>query len=151
MAKKSISNLDLATTDKFVTGQPVTFHYMHFMEPAPKRNRNLLDQFQQDLEPAGFYVIEDESKGRNPLAPGWISGLMTFKSPLVLKFNTERFGLYDDQSWKVRLSHYYGGKTGASLSKAILKDGYTAVVTVRSWGSGEIVDLTRFRPGKKAL
>jgi GNAT superfamily N-acetyltransferase len=102
------------------------------------------DQFQQKIEPAGRYLLHDSIKSgkEGKLSAGWESGSVTFKSPLVLRVNTSDDAIYDDNSWKKRLSAHYGGKVGKKLSEAVVKDGYDGIVTVDKYGTSEIVDLT---------
>jgi hypothetical protein len=123
---------------RFVTGLPVSFTFFHNTEKAPLRRG--ADQFQQGIEPAGYYMVLDDSSGERALVSGWIRGQASFRSPLVLVWNTGSGG-YDEQSWKVRLSRAYGGKKGMALSRAILRAGYDAIVTVQGRSTSEIVDL----------
>ena len=131
----------------FETGRPVAFPFVHNAEPAPRLRRGGRDQFQQRVEPAGFYVIVDEDPS-GPLARGWVRGVASFKSPIVLAWNAGSGG-YDELSWKARLSAHYGGRRGAALSRALLRDGHDAVVTVDAGGQvSEVVDLSRVRGGR---
>lgn len=130
---------------KFETGVPVEFEYLRNTEPSPKQRGNT--QFQQQIEPAGRYMLLRDSHGA--LAPGWQSGTIQFDRPLVLHFNTGDEGGYDEHSWKAHLSRAYRGKKGRSLSRAILADGYDGIVTVgnlrKDMFTKEIVDLTVIR------
>lgn len=136
--------LALTSTKRFKTGSPITFTYLHNNERAPKRVKGSVDSFQQGIEPAGFYCLEDEIGGSLPKS--WVRGEITFQAPIVLRDNTGSGRIYDENSWKVRLSQHYGGKKGLALSRAILRDGFDGIVTVDSRGAtSEIVDLTRVR------
>ena len=144
---RSVADIGLATSTTaghvFETGRPVTFTYVHNTEKAPKFRRGGTDSFQQAIEPAGFYVLVDQNAG-GPVSRGWVRGEATFRKPLVLAWNTGPGG-YDDRSWKRRLSDHYR-KRGPALSRALLADGYDAVVTVDSGGeTSEIIDVTRVR------
>lgn len=123
---------------RFETGRPVTFTYMRMNSPAG----NFGSTYQQDIEPAGRYMIHNEDPGDTG---GWEVGTQVFSSPLVLKFNPVDDVSYDENSWKHALHKYYGGKKRKALSRAIRADGYDGIVTV---GMGpyakEIVDLTMF-------
>lgn len=123
---------------QFATGQPVTFTYQRRNEGAP----NFGSLYQQDIEPAGRYMVHNEDPGPDAAASGWETGQITFQSPLVIKFNPDNDVSYDEHSWKASLYRHYG-KTGKQLSQAIKADGYDGIVTV---GMGpyakEIVDLT---------
>jgi len=126
---------------RFETGVPVTFEYM--------RNRERAGHFgalyQQDIEPAGRYLLLRDP-GATAL-PQWEFGTVSFERPLVLAFNTDADGGYDEHSWKTQLHRAYG-KTGKSLSRALLKGGYDGIVTVqisqfgRALSTREIVDLS---------
>lgn len=123
---------------RFETGRPVTFSYMRRNEAVG----NFGSTYQQDIEPAGRYMIHNEEPGDTG---DWEIGTQVFTNPLVIQFNPVNHVSYDEDSWKYTLYQYYGGKKGKALSKAIRADGYDGIVTV---GMGpytkEIVDLTMF-------
>lgn len=128
---------------RFMTGTPVTFRYVRNTEASP----NFGNRFQQDIEPAGRFMLHNPSPG--DLARGWEAGEISFNSPLVLPLSGDMGLIYGPSSWKAALHRHYG-KTGKALSRAIVKDGYDAVVTVASYGgkpvdTREIVDLTMFK------
>jgi len=127
----------------FETGKPTTFEYMRNPEKAPKAKG-----FQQDIEPQGRYLSEKTKT----VPEGWEQGTISFKNPLVVEFNTGE-GIYDERSWKARLSKEYGNKKGASLSRAIASEGYDGIVTIDRGFASEIVDLSRFtqEPKKPAI
>lgn len=129
----------------FKTGQEVTFPTLRNTASAPKRMKGVPDQFQQDIEPAGRYLLHDSagSGAAGKVSPGWQSGTLTFKNPLVMKLNSGTTGgTYDADSWKSNLSKMFGGKTGKALSRAVAKAGHDGIVTVDKYGTSEIVDLT---------
>lgn len=98
------------------------------------------NDFGQDIEPSGRYITK--SSGFVP--EGWESGSVKFEKPLYIHFGES--GMYsEDDNWKRRLSGYYGGKTGSSLSDAVRADGYDGIVTHDKYGTSEIVDLTSRR------
>ena len=97
--------------------------------------------FAQDIEPAGRYLLEDTGGVANSLPKNWISGTHTFKNPMMIEWGGE-YGT--PTNWKSVLSEKYGGKTGKALSKAIVKDGYDGVVTLRNGDTSEVVDLSSF-------
>ena len=130
----------------FKTGQAVTFGYIRGVEAAPYMG----EKYQQDIEPAGRYMIHQEEPGK--AAPSQETGTVTFQNPLVIPLN-ERLGeedtrsTYDGNSWKAVLSRRYDGKTGAALSRAIIADGFDGIVTVgtyqgEAFETREIVDIT---------
>jgi hypothetical protein len=130
----------------FKTGVPVIIPYIRSKHSA----ENFGSKFQQDIEPAGRYVIMNANPGE--LSSQWVKGTATFKNPLVIAFHSEpekceRY--YDDNSWKKRLSQVFKGKTGKALSLAIVRKGHDAIITVythegKAVYTKEIVDLTMF-------
>lgn len=117
----------------FSTGRPVTFQYLKNTKKAP----NLGSSFQQDIEPHGNYMLFNEYPDTIEPMPGWISGEITFKNPLVIKFNIKDNRSYDEFSWKNILSKIYSAK-GKRLSSKLKKDGYDGIVTV---GKNEIKEI----------
>jgi GNAT superfamily N-acetyltransferase len=130
---------------RFESGVPVTFPFFRNTERAP----HFGGRFQQDIEPAGRYMLL-RNKLVTELPKTWMSGTVTFHKPLVLAFNTNPDGGYDDTSWKAQLTRAYG-RTGRALSQAVLRDGYDGIVTVQLDSRGrpmhtkEIVDLSVLR------
>jgi hypothetical protein len=122
----------------FKTGQPVSFHFVRNTESSKKFNIPK-ERFQQNIEPAGRYMIHNPDSG--DLAPKWEEGDVTFRNPLVIKFNTgAEFG-YNEHSWKAVLHKHYG-KTGKALTNALIRDGYDGIVTVDNQShTREIVQL----------
>ncbi len=124
----------------FVTGIPVSFGFVRSTEKSPYFG----SRYQQDIEPAGRYMLHSPDPG--DLARGWVRGVVTFESPLVIAFNRDQDGVaYDDTSWKARLHRIYGAK-GSALSRRIREDGYDGIVTValhrgEPMDTREIVDL----------
>ena len=89
----------------------------------------------QNIEPAGEYMNMDTMKGKNKI-DGFEYGTIQFKKPLVLEhINTS------DTGWKKTVSDMYNGLTGKKLTKALVKDGYDAIVTYDEYGYNEIVNL----------
>ncbi len=131
----STSALQKAASDKpvkdFKTGQAVTINFLH----NPVKSENFGTEFGQHVEPAGKFITQ--SHGYVP--PGWQSGTITLKSPLVIEVTDAT-----QISYKYELSKKYGGKTGVALSKAIAKDGYDSIVTKFPEGdSNEIIILKK--------
>lgn len=127
---------------RFKTGEPVTVRFVRNTKKAP----NFGPTYQQDIEPAGRYLIHNPEPGDLPMQ--WERGEVRFSNPLVLEFNERGEMAYDKDSWKAYLSRKYGGKKGKALSRAIKRDGYDGIVTVQQTSrgaryTGEIVDLTR--------
>jgi hypothetical protein len=118
----------------FKTGQPVKFRFMHNDERAS----NMGGRFQQDIEPSGYYMTtapDDLTIERlREAGQKFTIGTAIFKNPLVLDWGMA----YDKSSWKYRLWQHYDAKK-RGLTKALRKDGYDGVVTVRRGGLSEIV------------
>ncbi|MFA6233494.1 MAG: DUF5661 family protein [Bacteroidota bacterium] len=117
----------------FVTGSPVSFHFIHNPAGAP----NMGARFGQNIEPTGMYLLAVFDKGTEDHAInlGWDVGEISFHKPLVLSW----IG-YGEDGWKSRLSKAYG-KTRGALTRALISDGYDGIVTVGSRGTSEIVSL----------
>lgn len=115
------------------TSGSMTINYLHNNEKAP----NFGSRFGQDVEPKGRYLVHNDANVPPP--KGWEAGTVTFNNPLHIDFDG---GYQDDSNWKQVLSKRYGGKRGAALSRAIMADGYDAIVTHDKYGTSEIVHLT---------
>jgi hypothetical protein len=127
--------------EHFQTGKPVKVHFSRNTTPSPKLKRGQEDRFQQRIEPAGRYLVHVPKD--SPVLPGSERGDVHFKNPIVLHINPDPSSpIYNEQSWKARLSKHYGGKKGKALSAAIARDGHDGIVTVDKYGTSEIVDLT---------
>jgi hypothetical protein len=107
----------------FRTGMPVTFRYVRGTRPAPQ----LGSKYQQDLEPAGRYMVHNETPG--DLRRDMETGIVTFQSPLVILLTADVDRIYGPGSWKARLARHYG-LVGAELSQALLAEGFDGIVTV---------------------
>ncbi len=140
-----------ASGRRFETGVPVEFKYVRNNQKAP----DLGSKYQQDIEPAGRYLIHNEEPGPEDYLEdlkrrGWEFGTHKFNHPLVIAFNTNNEAYYDENSWKAVLSRKFGGFKGEALARAIVGQGYDGIVTVRLNEQGEplyvseIVDLSRF-------
>jgi len=120
----------------FRTGRPVTFAFIRNTAKSPY----LGARFQQDIEPAGRYLLHDLAP--TSLVRGWVRGKVSFRSPLVLRFSET--GLYDETSWKAILTRRFRAR-GRALSRRLLEKGVDGIVTVENGETREIVDLTRVR------
>lgn len=144
MREDDLDLVELETSNGlFATGEPVAFRYMRSTEKSPY----LGARFGQDIEPAGVYLLQDDSDAAEHPVRGWEYGVASFQSPLVLSFTLEpdepHYGPY---GWKARLSRAFGRK-GKALSRALSRAGYDGIVTVwvqsgRPSYTKEIVDLT---------
>jgi hypothetical protein len=122
----------------FRTGVPVSFAFVRNTAPSPKPRRGAVDRFQQTIEPHGMYLLHRMS-GLDP-GRGWMTGLVSLHSPLVLRLTTGD-SIYGPDGWKARLVDAYG-KKGAALSRALLASGHDGVVTVDgAHSTSEIVVL----------
>lgn len=119
----------------FETGVPVSFSYLH-REGASSGYSGDRKRFQQDIEPAGKYVIFDEIKDGEKIPEGYKAGKATLKNPLVLQCGDR----YDATSWKQNLFDVYK-KTGRDLTQKLIKDGFDGVITVDGNSLSEIVLL----------
>jgi len=120
--------LPLATAHEqgrvFSTCMPVTFRYVRNTEKSP----DFGSKYQQDIEPAGRYLLHNEDPGDVPSK--WESGLVTLQCPLVLLFNTHYPDeIYGPHSWKAALTDHYGVR-GAALSRKLRASGFDGIITV---------------------
>jgi hypothetical protein len=130
--------LDLATSDEqgvhFETGVPVTFRFVRNTEKSPQ----LGSRYGQDIEPAGRYLLHNENPG--DLARGWVTGIVSLRSPLVIPLTGDPNAIYGPQGWKARLQAATG-KTKKALSADLIRRGYDGIVTVDGDYTSEIVLL----------
>ena len=136
--KKSDIRFSLSEDEKSrlnkVTDDGLTMTYVRNPNSGASKY-NYGSTYGQNIEPTGEYMNMDESQGKYK-NEGWEYGTIRFKKPLVLEhINTS------DTGWKKTVSDMYGGKTGKALSKALIKDGYDAIVTYDKYGYNEIVNL----------
>ena len=90
----------------------------------------------QKIEPAGEYMVIQDSDMSSNKTDGWVYGQIEFKNPLILEHkSTDSFG------WKKDLSEMFKGKKGKALSNAIMKAGYDAIITQDKYGYSETVNL----------
>lgn len=116
-------------------------------QTTASKSFNFGGTFQQNIEPAGSYFIEDELGSMHP-PTGWVRGVKHFKNPMVIEWNTNTNGGYDNTSWKAVLHKMFKAK-GKALTRRLLKEGYDAIITVKKfegkWVTSEMVDLTVVR------
>ena len=120
----------------------ITMTYVHINNTTPQITNM---DFGQKLEPAGEYMNMDTLQGEYKVdSPNYEYGTIHFDHPLVLEHkNTGSTG------WKKDLSDMFGGKTGKSLSNAIVKAGYDAVMTYENYkGNREWSEIVNLK-GKK--
>ena len=119
----------------------MTIGYLHVSQKTVKYNNN---QFGQDLEPAGEYMTYIPEGTKHIDLPTHTYGTIHFSKPLIIEHKST-----GANGWKKDLSERYGGKTGKSLSTAIKKDGYDAVVTWEEYrGNKSWVEIVNLN-GKK--
>lgn len=109
---------------RFETARPVTFSFIRNTEKSP----HLGDQYGQDIEPAGRYMLHRELAGQPPR--GWVTGLQSFRQPIVLEIALDG-RIYGPTGWKARLVQASGGKKGRALSRYLKSLGYDGIVTVQ--------------------
>ena len=131
---------------RFETCMPVSFTYVRGTTSAPYFG----SKFQQDIEPAGRYMIHapDGLRIEGPARQQYEEGTQSFACPLVLTFNTNPDEIYGPTSWKARLRDALGAK-GKTLSRKLARMGFDGIITVwevRGKGSHtkEIVDIGMF-------
>lgn len=120
----------------FKTGKAVKFRFMRNMESS----QHFGGGFDQEYEPYGTFLLSDSSGAWKHPVGKWIYGWAQFRKPLVIEHVTTRGA----GGWKQRLAmHFNAG--GKALTKALLKAGYDAVVTInKSYGeASEMVALKK--------
>jgi len=128
----------------FETGVPVQFRFLHNTESSPYFGA----QFQQDIEPGGYYVVHD-TMGNGPQVPGWEGGVATADYPLVIVHNTKEEVGYDENSWKARLWEEFGQPSSADRFRdRVRRLGYDAIVTVRL-GTQETMEIVLLDPERQ--
>lgn len=119
---------------KFETGTPIKFPFMR--NTVSSKSFNIPEErYQQNIEPAGMYMIFDDMPKEEKPAK-WEQGEMSFKNPLVLKWGEA----YDHTSWKQALYDKFGA-SGKALTKKLLDEGYDGIVTVQDGDLSEIIKL----------
>lgn len=114
--------------------------FTHIKQDTPRPDS--ADRYGQNIEPFGLWV----TMGHHG-TDGATDGRITFNhltraiKPLIIK--AVATGDHNAvKAWKAALSARYNGLTGKALSKAVMLDGYTAIVTVdERHETGEIVLL----------
>lgn len=122
---------DPANINKVVDGKIK----MTYVKVTGQNTQNYGSKYGQNIEPSGEYMSMDVMKGSNKIQ-GYEYGTITFNKPLIVEWKST-----GENGWKADLSQKYGGKTGKSLSNAIKKDGYDAIITVDGGWTSEIVNL----------
>ena len=123
-----------------VQGEHRACLFTHIEQDTPRPDS--VDRYGQNIEPFGLWV----TMGHHG-TDGLTDGRSTFRhltasiKPLIIKsVSTDEHNAV--KAWKVALSARYNGLTGKALSKAVMSDGYTAIVTVDAeYETGEIVLL----------
>jgi len=137
---------EIVKTDSYVPKDSEPFKFSFIRNTT--KSANYGKRFGQDVEPHGRYMVVGDKKYIEG-DKNWEHGIIEFKKPLVIDFGA---GYEETSNWKNVLSNRYGGKTGASLTKAIKKDGYDGIVTIsESQGTkytSEVLDLTQEPPIK---
>lgn len=146
MTVRSIRSLDdicaaAHKVSRYRTGVPTIFSYIRNQEPSPKRIPG--DPYLQKVEPAGAYMIERPVSFEPGRDSRWDSGQVRFENPIVLPWGANE-GYSASDNWKRELSLAFGGKTGESLTLAVLAKGFDAVITVDS--SGDSSEVVSFAP-----
>jgi ribosomal protein S18 acetylase RimI-like enzyme len=116
------------------TGKPITLYFNRNTKSLGNAPAGM--DVGKAIEPTGEYmnVATTELKAAST---DWEAGAISFKNPLVLDHIST-----DSTGWKKTLSTMFDGKTGKSLTAAIKKAGYDAVITQDKYGYSETVNLS---------
>lgn len=118
------------------TGKPMRVYYAR-NTVSSKGNAPAGMDFGQKIEPAGEYMVVQQSDMSEQGGDGWVYGTVTFNNPLVLEHKST-----NSTGWKKDLSEMFGGKTGKALANAVKKAGYDGIVTRDNYGYSETVNLS---------
>lgn len=124
------------------TGKPVSFDFVRNTESASKSfgEPKSGDKFMRDIEPSGRYMNVTGRIEKIDTSGNLETGSVTFENPIVIE--------NENSNWKKNLSEKYDGKTGKSLTDAIIQDGHDGIITTETSGKNkyisEVVDFTIF-------
>lgn len=118
------------------TGKPMRVYFAR-NTVSSKGNAPAGMDFGQKIEPAGEYMVIQDSDMSGQGGDGWSYGVVEFKNPLVLEHKST-----DSTGWKKDLSEMFGGKTGKALANAVKKAGHDGIVTRDRYGYSETVNLS---------
>jgi hypothetical protein len=127
--------------DTLKTGEPISITYQKNLTKSPSLGK----AYGQHIEPTGEYVTyHDVTLGS--VREGWLSGIITFRNPLVMEYKSTGVG-----GWKTDLSKMFGGKTGRVLTSAIIAAGYDGIITIEEFRgktiTSEIVNINGEKEG----
>lgn len=117
------------------TGTPMLVYFARNTSSS-KGNAPAGMDFGQKIEPAGEYMVIQDSDMSEQGGDGWQYGTVTFRNPLVLEHKST-----NSTGWKKDLSEMFGGKTGKALANAVKKAGHDGIVTRDKYGYSETVNL----------
>lgn len=117
------------------TGKPMLVYFARNTSSSKGMTPAGMD-FGQKIEPAGEYMVIQDSDMSEQGGDGWQYGTITFRNPLVLEHKST-----NSTGWKKDLSEMFGGKTGKALANAVKKAGYDGIVTRDNYGYSETVNL----------
>jgi len=124
------------------TGRDVVLPLTHNIQATPRPRCPSQDRYGQLIEPMGLFVLLGHN-GVNGQTDGRLTVVHMTRSirPLIIRA-VARDGMNACKSWKQDLSDRYDGLTGLDLTRAVMLDGYTAIITTNhEYEPGEIVLL----------
>ena len=134
------------------TGRDILLPLTHNIQSTPRPSCPSQDRYGQLIEPMGLFTNLGHN-GINGQTDGHMTVVHMTRSmrPLIIQA-VARDGMNACKSWKQDLSDRYGGKTGLDLTRAVMLDGYTAIITVDAqYEPGEIVLLNMSKDEFAAL
>ena len=114
----------------------------HIVQDTPRPRCPSQDRYGQLIEPRGLFVTLGHN-GEDGQTDGrcTVRHLTRSVRPLIIQAKAVE-GMNAVKAWKVELSERFNNTTGLALTRAIIKAGYTAIITVdQEFNPGEIVLL----------
>lgn len=126
---------DLTAPKEAATGKPMRVHFARNTVSSRGGAPAGMD-FGQSIEPAGEYMVIQDSDMSSLGSDGWVYGVIEFSNPLVLEHKST-----GSTGWKKDLSEMFGGKTGKPLATAVKRAGYDGIITRDKYDYSETVNL----------
>jgi hypothetical protein len=105
------------------TGKAITMTYLHINNKTSKiANMDM----GQSIEPSGEYMTFNDNQYKVD-DNSFVYGTIQFNNPLVIEYVST-----DSNGWKKTLSEMFNNKKKKSLSNAVIKAGYDAIITIDS-------------------
>ena len=116
--------------EQYRTGDTIAIPITHREQVTPRPSSADVDRYGQLIEPQGLWFTIGHH-GMDGVSDGHMAIREFWRKPRILVVRAvARDGMNAVKAWKQELSDRYDGKTGLDLTRAVMLDGYTAIVTV---------------------